>query len=40
MPDCDSVLIDLSKNSSKRYCDLNCSNRAAVTAYRARKSAG
>jgi predicted RNA-binding Zn ribbon-like protein len=40
MPDCESVLIDLSKNRSKRYCDLNCSNRAAVTAYRARKSAG
>jgi len=40
MSDCDSVLIDLSKNRSKRYCDLNCSNRAAVTAYRARRATG
>ncbi len=40
MSDCSSVLVDLSKNRSKRYCDLNCSNRAAVTAYRARRAAG
>jgi len=37
MSDCDSVLVDLSKNRSKRYCDLNCSNRASVTAYRVRR---
>src|SRR6478736_5954130 len=37
MPDCDDVLVDLSRNRSKRYCDLSCSNRAAVAAYRARR---
>lgn len=38
--DCDDVLVDLSKNRSKRYCaDGNCGNRAAVAAYRARKRA-
>jgi predicted RNA-binding Zn ribbon-like protein len=38
--DCDDVLVDLSKNRSKRYCDEgNCGNRAAVAAYRARKRA-
>ncbi len=36
--DCDDVLVDLSRNSSKRYCDTgNCGNRANVAAYRARK---
>ena len=36
--DCDHVLVDLSKNSSKRYCDTgNCGNRINVAAYRARK---
>ena len=38
-PDCDDVLVDLSKNRSKRFCDAGCGNRAAVTAYRARKAA-
>lgn len=38
--DCDAVLIDLSRNRSKRYCDVgNCGNRANVAAYRARKAA-
>jgi hypothetical protein len=38
--DCADVLVDLSKNRSKRYCaDGNCGNRAAVAAYRARKRA-
>jgi predicted RNA-binding Zn ribbon-like protein len=36
--DCDNVVVDLSKNRSKRYCDGNCGNRAAVAAYRARKT--
>ncbi|MDN5760715.1 MAG: CGNR zinc finger domain-containing protein [Microlunatus sp.] len=37
---CGNVLVDLSKNRSKRYCDAgNCGNRAAVAAYRARKRA-
>jgi predicted RNA-binding Zn ribbon-like protein len=38
-PGCGNVLIDLSKNRSKRFCDAGCGNRAAVTAYRARKAA-
>jgi predicted RNA-binding Zn ribbon-like protein len=38
-PDCGNVVVDLSKNRSKRFCDASCSNRAAVTAYRARKAA-
>ncbi|MFD4183959.1 CGNR zinc finger domain-containing protein [Rhodococcus sp. NPDC058514] len=38
-PDCESVLIDLSRNRSRRYCDTgNCGNRANVAAYRARKA--
>lgn len=37
--DCQAVLIDLSKNRSKRYCDTgNCANRAHVAAYRRRKA--
>jgi predicted RNA-binding Zn ribbon-like protein len=36
-PGCNDVLIDLSKNRSKRYCEGSCGNRAAVAAYRARK---
>ena len=39
--DCEAVLIDLSKNRSKRYCDTgNCANLAHVRAYRERKAAG
>jgi predicted RNA-binding Zn ribbon-like protein len=38
MFDCDDVLVDLSRNRSKRYCDLSCSNRAAVAAYRSRQA--
>ena len=35
--DCDAVLVDLSRNRSKRYCDAgNCGNRMNVIAYRAR----
>jgi len=37
-PGCADVVIDLSKNRSKRYCDGGCGNRAAVAAYRARKA--
>ena len=39
LPDCNGVVVDLSKNRSKRFCDEVCGNRAAVTAYRARKAA-
>lgn len=36
--DCRAVLIDLSRNRSRRYCDTgNCGNRAHVAAYRRRK---
>lgn len=36
--DCQDVLVDLSRNKSKRYCDSgNCGNRVNVAAYRARK---
>jgi len=39
--DCQAVLVDFSRNRSKRYCDVgNCGNRANVAAYRARLSAG
>jgi predicted RNA-binding Zn ribbon-like protein len=38
-PDCDNVLVDLSRNRSKRFCEAGCGNRAAVNAYRARKAA-
>jgi predicted RNA-binding Zn ribbon-like protein len=35
--DCSDVLVDMSKNRSKRYCDTgNCGNRTNVAAYRAR----
>lgn len=35
-PDCDGVLVDLSRNRSKRYCESGCGNRLNVAAYRAR----
>jgi predicted RNA-binding Zn ribbon-like protein len=38
-PDCGAVVVDLTKNRSKRFCDGSCANRAAVHAYRARKAA-
>lgn len=38
--DCDRVLIDLSRNRSKRYCDSGCGNRLNVAAYRARLTSG
>ena len=38
-PDCDAVLVDLSKNRSRLYCDTgNCGNRQHVAAYRERRS--
>ncbi len=37
--DCDDVLVDLSKNRSRRFCQKNCGNRANVAAYRARRAA-
>ncbi|WP_136520472.1 MULTISPECIES: CGNR zinc finger domain-containing protein [Cellulomonas] len=38
--DCDAVLVDLSRNRSRRFCDVNgCANRVHVAAYRARRGA-
>jgi predicted RNA-binding Zn ribbon-like protein len=39
-PACDRVLVDLSRNRSKRYCDARtCGNRLHVAAYRERQRA-
>ena len=35
--DCAAVVVDLSRNRSRRYCDRGCGNRANVAAYRARQ---
>jgi len=38
-PDCGAVLIDLSRNRSRMFCDTgNCGNRQHVAAYRQRRS--
>jgi predicted RNA-binding Zn ribbon-like protein len=37
--DCEDVLIDLSKNRSRRFCGLTCANRVNVAAYRSRRTA-
>ncbi|NUR07533.1 MAG: CGNR zinc finger domain-containing protein [Nocardioidaceae bacterium] len=40
-PDCEHVLVDLSRNRSRRYCDARtCGNRLHVAAYRERRRAG
>jgi predicted RNA-binding Zn ribbon-like protein len=36
--DCRDVLVDLSKNRSRRFCDSGCGNRMNVAAYRARQA--
>lgn len=36
--DCADVLVDLSKNRSRRFCAKGCGNRANVAAYRARRA--
>ena len=33
---CEDVLVDLSKNRSRRYCSTSCGNRVNVAAFRAR----
>ena len=39
-PDCDAVLVDMSRNRSRIFCDTgNCGNRQHVAAYRERQSA-
>lgn len=35
---CDGLVLDLSKNRSRRYCSVACGNRNAVAAYRARQA--
>jgi predicted RNA-binding Zn ribbon-like protein len=35
--DCGDVLVDLSKNRSRRYCSTACLNRTNVAAFRARR---
>ncbi|MCW2561760.1 MAG: zinc finger protein [Mycobacterium sp.] len=40
-PDCEAVLLDLSRNRSGKFCDTgNCGNRQHVAAYRERRSKG
>ncbi len=36
--DCSDVLVDLSKNRSRRYCSTTCANRVNVAAFRARNA--
>jgi predicted RNA-binding Zn ribbon-like protein len=36
--DCSDVLVDLSKNRSRRYCGTSCANRVNVAAFRARRA--
>lgn len=36
--DCEGVVLDLSRNRSRRFCSTACGNRNAVAAYRARKA--
>ena len=36
-PNCNGIVLDLSRNRSRRFCSTACGNRAAVAAYRARK---
>jgi predicted RNA-binding Zn ribbon-like protein len=38
--DCEAVVLDLSRNRSRRFCSTACGNRNAVAAYRARQAAG
>lgn len=35
---CDDVLVDLSKNRSRRFCSTSCANRTNVAAFRARRA--
>jgi len=36
--DCDGLLIDLSRNGSKRFCSVRCGNRMNMIAYRERQA--
>ena len=36
--DCEALVLDLSRNRSRRFCSTACGNRNAVAAYRARRT--
>lgn len=36
--DCDGMLVDLSRNASKRFCSVRCGNRMNMVAFRQRRS--
>ncbi|HEY1133988.1 MAG TPA: CGNR zinc finger domain-containing protein [Nocardioides sp.] len=36
--DCAGIVLDLSRNRSRKFCSTTCGNRTAVAAYRARQS--
>ncbi len=38
--DCEGLVLDLSRNRSRRFCSTTCGNRNAVAAYRARQADG
>jgi predicted RNA-binding Zn ribbon-like protein len=38
--DCEGIVLDLSRNRSRRYCSTTCGNRNSVAAYRARQAIG
>ncbi|CAN5335509.1 CGNR zinc finger domain-containing protein [soil metagenome] len=38
--DCTGLVLDLSRNGSKRYCNVRCANRMNMVAFRERQSAG
>jgi predicted RNA-binding Zn ribbon-like protein len=38
-PTCEGLVLDLSRNRSRKFCSTRCSNRAAVAAYRDRQRA-
>ncbi len=37
---CDGLVLDLTRNRSRRFCSTACGNRVAVAAYRARRAGG
>lgn len=36
--DCEQLVLDLTRNRSKKYCSVTCGNRNAVAAYRSRQA--
>jgi predicted RNA-binding Zn ribbon-like protein len=35
---CEGLVLDLSRNRSRRYCSIACGNRNSVAAFRARRA--